>query len=243
VRSFDTDTLGTFTRDVPRAGTQLQAARRKARLAIEHSGAALGLGSEGAFVPGPLGIGSWNLELVVLVDAIRGIEIVGRAWQPGLHHHGVVRTNAELQALVERAGFPEHAVLLRPDGADDPRIRKGLQDWTALSTAFAAALRESAQGRVFVENDLRAHVHPGRMRNIGLAGHDLVTRVAELCAACGMPGYGFVERVAGRPCAACGEPTREPIADEYGCVNCARRERRPRDPGLADPGRCDRCNP
>ena len=36
--SFDTDTLGSFTRDVPRFGSQLDAARKKAELAIELSG-------------------------------------------------------------------------------------------------------------------------------------------------------------------------------------------------------------
>jgi hypothetical protein len=243
VGTFDTDTLGTFTREVPRAGTQLQAARRKAMLAIEHSAATLGLGSEGAFLPGPLGFGSWDLEFVVLVDAARGIEIVGRASEPNLHHHGLARTDAELRALVERAGFPEHGVVLRPDGADDPRIRKGLRDWETLAVAFAAALGESTQGCVFVENDLRAHLHPGRMGTIGLAGRDLVRRAAELCPECATPGYGFVAVVPGRPCAACGEPTREPIADEHGCVKCERRDRRARDEGFADPGRCDRCNP
>lgn len=35
---FDTDTLGTFTRDIPRAGTQIEVARRKARIGMELSG-------------------------------------------------------------------------------------------------------------------------------------------------------------------------------------------------------------
>lgn len=51
----DTDRLGTFTREVPRPGTQLEAARRKARIGMELSGSPLGLGSEGAFGPHPVG--------------------------------------------------------------------------------------------------------------------------------------------------------------------------------------------
>ena len=73
VRDFDTDTLGTFTRDVPREGTQLEAARRKAKLACELGGVFVGLGSEGAFVPGPFGFGTWNVELVVLLDEALGL--------------------------------------------------------------------------------------------------------------------------------------------------------------------------
>ena len=34
VEGFDTDQLGTFTRDMPRFGTQLDAARRKARIGM-----------------------------------------------------------------------------------------------------------------------------------------------------------------------------------------------------------------
>ena len=72
---FDTDLLGTFTRDVPRAGSQLEAARRKAELAIELTGADAGLGSEGSVDRHPmLGFVDRNVELIVLVDRVRGIE-------------------------------------------------------------------------------------------------------------------------------------------------------------------------
>ncbi|MEK0417293.1 MAG: hypothetical protein RI949_1299, partial [Pseudomonadota bacterium] len=37
VEGFDTDQLGTFTRERPRAGTQVEAAARKAELALELS--------------------------------------------------------------------------------------------------------------------------------------------------------------------------------------------------------------
>ena len=48
VSGFDTGTLGIFTRDIPRAGTQLEAARRKARIGMKRSGLPLGLANEGA---------------------------------------------------------------------------------------------------------------------------------------------------------------------------------------------------
>ena len=44
LRDVDTDALGTFTRDVPRHGTQLETARRKAQLAIERRGGTLARG-------------------------------------------------------------------------------------------------------------------------------------------------------------------------------------------------------
>ena len=244
VRDFDTDALGSFTRDVPRCGTQLEAARKKATLALERTGLPLGLGSEGSFGPGPFGLGSWNLELLVLVDADRGIELLGRAYEPGLHDHGFVGTAEELTAFAERAGFPEHGLVLRPDAESDPRIRKGLRASVDLEAAFRAALCESSSGQVFVESDLRAHQHPTRMKTIEKAARDLVARARCLCPACGTPGFGVVARVPGLPCGDCGAPTEEPVADEHGCVKCDRRERRARTgPERAEPMRCQFCNP
>lgn len=243
VDDVDTDQLGTFTRDIERKGTQLEAARRKAMFAIER-GHALGLGSEGAFLPGPFGIGSHDVELVVLVDAAAGIEVVGRAVEPGRHTHGVARDLDELAAVARRAGFPDHGLVVRPDDENDPRIRKGLRTEDELQQAFVAALRDSRGGRVFVENDLRAHHNPTRMAVIARATSDLVERLACPCPACGTPGYGFVRRTPGLPCRWCGAPTNEPLADEYACVRCTHRESRPLGgDALADPGRCDFCNP
>lgn len=244
VGGFDTDTLGTFTRDVPRLGTQVDAARRKANIAMERTGAPVGLGSEGSFGGGPFGFGGWNVEVVVLLDRDRGIEVTGIAQGPGLHVHGEVRSVAELEALAEQAGFPAHGLVLRPDGPDDPRIRKGIASPAELRAAFEDALRASVRGIVHVENDLRAHLNPTRMRMIEQAGRDLADRLLSRCPSCDAPGFGIVDVVAGLPCACCGMPTEEAVADELACVRCPTRERRPR-PGAAsaDPARCPSCNP
>ena len=52
---YDTDQLGTFTRDLQRPGTQIAAARFKAHKAIELTGLPIGLGSEGTFGADPVG--------------------------------------------------------------------------------------------------------------------------------------------------------------------------------------------
>jgi len=80
VGGYDTDLLGTFTRDVPRAGTQLEAARKKARIGMERSGLPLGLASEGSFgrIRSP-GMIPWNVELVILIDDEQVLEIIGVA--------------------------------------------------------------------------------------------------------------------------------------------------------------------
>jgi hypothetical protein len=244
-RGFDTDALGTFTREIARDGTQIEAARRKAEIAIERSGSGIGLGSEGAFVPGPFGLGSWNIEVLVFVDRSREIEVVGRAAAAGRHLHATVRTPAELAAFAARAGFPAHGLVVRPDDERDPRIAKGLAGQDALDAAFAEAARRSKDGAVFVESELRAHFNPTRMAVIGDAGRDLVERLLRACPACGSPGFGVVGAVPGLPCRDCGAPTRSSIAEEFGCVRCGHREQHAVRGGAdaADPAVCDHCNP
>ncbi len=245
VTGYDTDRLGTFTREIPRAGTQLEAARRKARIGMELAGLSLGLASEGSFGPDPMmGMFAWNVELLIWIDAERGLEVVGAAQGKTNFAHVLAASWEEAEAFARQAGFPGHHLVLRPEGENDPRIRKGIAERVELKAAFAWALEQSASRRVFLETDMRAHANPTRMENIGLAAEDLAGKLCSLCPACGTPGFWIVERVAGLPCGDCGAPTRETRAEVHGCLQCAHRVTRERtDKECADAGRCDYCNP
>ena len=242
---YDTDQLGTFTRDVPRAGTQLEAARKKARIGMELSGLSLGLASEGSFGPDPtVGMFPWNVEFLVFLDHERDLEVVGVAQGKANFSHLLTADWAGVVAFAKQVGFPAHHLMVRPEGEDDPRIRKGIAAWAGLEAVFAWALAESANGQVFVETDVRAHANPTRMDNICLAAEDLVKKLRSRCPACGTPGFWIVERVDGLPCEACGAPTRETRVEILGCLKCAHRETRERaERQYADAGRCDYCNP
>ena len=138
VTGYDTDLLGTFTRDIPRVGTQLEAARTKARLGMELAGLPLGLASEGSFGPDPFaGMFLWNVELVVFIDDERGPEVVGVAQGKANSSYLLAADWAAAGAFARQAGFPEHHLAVRPEGEDDPRIRKGIATWPALEAAFA----------------------------------------------------------------------------------------------------------
>ena len=245
VTGYDTDLFGTFTREIPRAGMQLEAARKKARVGMELSGLSLGLASEGSFGPDPMvGMFPWNVELLIFLDDERGLEIVGVAQGKANVSHLLTADWAVAVAFAKRAQFPAHHLVVRPESEDDPRIRKGIAAWAELEAVFAWALAESGNGRVFVETDVRAHANPTRMDNIRLAAEDLVKKLRSLCPACSTPGFWIVERVDGLPCVDCGAPTREPRAEVHGCLKCAHRLTRERtDRQYADPGRCDYCNP
>ena len=245
VGGFDTDTLGTFTRNIPRAGTQLEAARKKARIGMERSGLSLGLASEGAFGPDPMaGLFPWNVELLLFIDAERGIEVTGMAQQATRFAHLLTDDWEQAVQFARQAGFPEHHLVARPQDQDDPRIEKGIATWAALEAAFLRARGCAENGQVFLEHDLRAHAHATRRDVIRLAAENLAAKLNSLCPACGTPGFWTVERVVGLPCADCGAPTREVRADIYGCLKCAHRKTRERV-GVehADPARCDYCNP
>ena len=67
---FDSDRFGTFSREIPRTGSALDAARAKIAAGFAHlPDATVGLASEGSFGPPPeLPFISMGVELVLLVD-------------------------------------------------------------------------------------------------------------------------------------------------------------------------------
>jgi hypothetical protein len=245
IDGYDTDQLGTFTRETPRPGTQLAAARRKARVGMELSGLPVGLASEGSFGPDPMtGMLPWNVELLVLIDDRLGIEIVGMAQggaQSGHRHTDQWRV---VELFAKREGFPEHRLVLRPQDQNDPRIVKGVADWPGLRQTFEDCRAQAANGKVFVETDLRAFANPTRMQRIGEAAEDLLRRLKSTCPTCGLPGFGVVERQPGLPCSACGMPTSIYRSEVWECPGCRHRATMVReDLRRADPAQCPRCNP
>ena len=245
VAGYDTDLLGTFTRDIPRVGTQLEAARKKARIGMELAGLSLGMASEGSFGPDPFaGMFPWNVEFLIFIDDLRGIEVVGVAQGNANSAHHLAENWAAVEAFARKAAFPKHHLVLRPEDENDRRIRKGIADWPELEAAYAWAAAQSASGQVFLEVDVRAHANPTRMNNIRLAAENLAKKLRSPCPVCGAPGFWVVELVRGLLCGDCGAPTRETRAEIHGCVKCGHRVTRERtDRQYADPGRCDYCNP
>lgn len=243
VAGFDTDRLGTFTRDIPRLGSLLETARRKARIGMELAGLRLGLASEGAFGADPmLGALPWNTELVLFIDDELGIEVSGLAQQATRFAHQLCGDFATARQFAEQAGFPAHALVVRPEHPDDARIEKGIRDWASLAAAFAHAHAQAGNGLVCLEHDVRAHLHPTRREVIRLASENLRDKLQSVCPVCAAPGWWPTERLPGLPCAECGAPTRETRAEVWRCARCGARETRALE-GLADPARCDFCNP
>lgn len=243
-RGFDTDTLGTFTRDVARLGSQIDAARKKAEKGMDLLGTPYGVASEGSFGPSPYGMFPWDFEIVVFLDRLRGIEIVGRAQGPAHHVHEYVGSRDQLEEFARKAGFPEHGLTLRPNDERDSALKKGIADWDSLYADFDEALAVSRTKTVFAETDFRAHMNPTRMKLIFAATADLIARIESACPHCETPGFWLVERIGGLPCDDCLSPTNEVRAERWACVTGDYEETR--DVGAnrrASPARCSLCNP
>ncbi len=245
--AVDTDTLGTFTGDIPRLGPPLDTAIAKARLGMSAAGQALGIASEGSIGPHPATpFVIADRELVVLVDDDAGIVV----WEAHTSWDIVtatttVRPGENLEQFLTRAGFPAHQLIVRPNSGQAQPIHKGIASMERLAGAITECASVATDGLACVETDLRAHACPSRRTVIADAAGRLASRLAARCPACGAPGWGRVDVLVGVPCAWCGTEVARPRAEIDGCVACEHRQTRSIVSAevRADPGECPSCNP
>jgi len=242
---FDTDTLGSFSRETPRTDSAWQTCRRKAEIGMRLGQTRLGLASEGSFTADPWsGLLPWNVETLVFIDATHGWDITGVAQGPAHNHQASVQTWSELAGFAQQHDFPSHQLCLRPNGVHDTRVLKGIASWDDLQQGFALCQAQSDGPQVHVESELRAFGNPTRMAMIARAAQDLVEKIRHDCPACHKPGYQVASHQSGLPCAACGLPTRMATHVVWRCAHCSHSQSEKLATSThADPSRCDRCNP
>lgn len=245
----DTDRFGTFSRDIERTGSQLDAARAKIAAGFEYAPLArVGLASEGSFGPHPfipfLALGR---ELIVLIDRDTGLELIGHDASPVANYgHAIVSNLEDVAAFTERARLPDHGLIVMGFDGVQPAPERVLIKDVVDQTSLDSAVRQTIDicGSAFIETDMRAHRNPTRMAAIERAAGNLVRRYLSWCPACAWPGFDVTERVAGLPCAWCGEPTHVIQTEVQSCTQCGHRLERPATTEtIADPGRCESCNP
>lgn len=243
---FDTDQFGTFTREIKRAGDQLEAARRKALAGMVHTGIDLGVSSEGSFGSHPeIPLVPSNFELTLLVDTANGIEIRGHSRSAKVNASGIyVSSIAEAKEVAKKWGFPEHGLVVR-NSENGSVVHKGITTYEELEERVRQLLEKFFEKKVFLETDLRAHMNPTRMENIRSATEDLVKNAKSLCPKCGCPGFVIIDVKRGLPCDGCGTATDMVFMCIYGCQKCKYEEKRlpPNTKKTADPSMCNYCNP
>lgn len=239
VDSFDTDSLGTFTGEVPRAGSQRDAALVKAKLACEFSGLRYGIGSEGSFGGDPwLGACGWGAELLLCWDAQRQYAV--EAWVSGPETNFCRWTLSHLAALpdiLRLSGFPTHGLIVGRPG--EAAFHKGLVDEAALREHLALYL---VDGPLHLESDMRAHRNPTRMAMIARCAAVLAERLICTCPACKALGFGEISTLAGAPCKDCGALTSQASVRRWQCP-CCQYQREQRLHAAVSPQYCDNCNP
>ena len=247
--TIDTDTFGTFTREIDRIGTQVEAARFKALKAIEETGESIAIASEGSFGPHPtLFFIPANIELVLLIDQLNDIELSG--WEISTdtnHSHSEVTSFKEAEEFAEKYGFPSHGMVVRPNtaGNNSQVLFKGIVSKKMLNEAVKKSIAAAQDGKALIETDMRAMYNPQRMKVIEKATHNLLNKINSLCPECGWPGFEIVEWIKGLPCQNCSLPTKQTLKHIYQCKKCKYKNeiQYPNGETFCEPTFCDFCNP
>ncbi|MTW19247.1 hypothetical protein GJ689_23915 [Rhodoplanes serenus] len=248
VHGLDTDRFGTFTREVPRPGSQRDAARAKIAAAFAgNPGVRVAVASEGRFGPHPIvPFAPLGVEIVLLADRDTGIEILGQFVDlDAMWTHAIVTDIAAARIFAESIGFPVQGIIVSGCKDEGPCPESGLfkdvQDHADLERAVDNVIARC--GAAVVETDMRAHCNPRRMKAIKRATVNLIREFGTRCPNCDRPGFVITERIPGAPCALCGTPTRLIRAEASACAGCGHRAKNSVGPPAADPSLCDACNP
>lgn len=238
---LDTDVFGTFSGEVERRGSALDALRQKCEAAYQLHGVDVVVASEGSFGPHPyLPFAAVGEEYLLLKDFASGQEVVVKELFTATNYAAQeVGSWQELEHFARRVGFPLHALILR--GAENNLV-KGIVSEQQLRQAYDD-LRK--RGPVQAETDMRAHLNPTRMENLAVLAEKLAQAVLSFCPTCHLPGFVPQQVKSGLPCAACGFPTRSTLALVKTCSGCGHQEEEyyPRGKEVEDPMYCDCCNP
>jgi len=143
---------------------------------------------------------TWNVEQVILIDDERGLEVTGSAQMVARCGELLAETWEQASAFALAHGFPSHQMVIRSQKKNVCTFYKGIYDWTTLETRFKEAQKASADGKVWMESDLRAFANPTRMENIRRATVDLLKRLKSECPTCSMPGFWRTQNLPGLPC-------------------------------------------
>lgn len=247
IRGLDTDQFGAFSGEVRRLADPLSTGTAKARHGIEQSGLDLVMASEGSIVPYPVApLVPCDEEWLVLIDVRDGRVFHHRHRSLRAMHHGDrCETMEQVVAFAGRAGFPGHALIVKPREqwqADDP-LEKGICTHGHLEQAATRMLKQF--GALWIEHDLRAMHHPTRMDVIREAAERFAVELTRLCPRCGECWFRMAGSEGGLPCRDCGTPTAGVRRIRRDCWSCHHQSFEPRTDGRTseDPQFCPNCNP
>ena len=248
--TLDTDQLGTFSGEVKRQGTALECAQKKCELALEILGDKVEyvLASEGSFGPHPyIPFLQCDHEILYLIDRKHDFHLhVSHMSEKTNYNAKEINSLEELKAFAEKALFPSHALIMRPNiRTEQSPIFKGIDSVDDLEAAFTECMKCSSDQKVWVETDMRAQFNPSRMSVIAKLAEKLAEQLQAQCPNCETPAWGKIGQEYGLICSACGSATEQMKSEIFGCTKCDHQEKKARKDGLefANPTYCNFCNP
>lgn len=244
VHDFDTDQFGTFTGEIARRLSPYETCLLKAKTAAECYGYMLSVASEGSFGPHPaIPFVPSAHELMIFLDREHHWVVSEQLVSQKTNYSMItIDKNTDINAFIERAQFPSHALTLQAS-TDKRVLAKGVRDIESLNHYLAIGFKTEKE--LLLATDMRAMMNPTRMGVLGELADKLALRVATLCIQCEAPGFGFKSTRGCLPCALCGASTSFYQEEVWGCIACEHQEYKIRKDGLvkADPTFCDYCNP
>ena len=240
---LNTDQFGTFSGEIERRLSPLNAARAKCDLAHQLTGCDLVVANEGSFGPHPnLFFIPANEELILLRDYKNNLSIWTSLLSTETNFNSLEISNTkQLADFAKSIGFPSHNLILL--SSDRSVIRK---DFNTLEEANQALVElTKGDGRCIVETDMRAMNNPTRMNVIEELTHKLVKKVKAKCPSCNTPGFDVIRVNIGLPCMACKAKTSSTLSLVKGCLSCNYEEliEYPNNKQEEDPMYCNYCNP
>lgn len=244
-KSFDTDTLGTFSGEIERLEDPVTTLRNKCLQGMNIENVDLAVANEGSFGPHPqFYFAPVDNELAIFIDKKNQIEIIAREMSMSTNFNGrFVKSYDDLLSFAKDCKFPSHAIILRKDQNFKEDIFKGITSLESLSVAYDFLNKKYKT--VFAETDMRAMFNPTRMLVIEKVFEKLVQKIKCSCPKCNSIGFDVVNYKIGLPCANCGFKTNSILSHAYQCQKCNYQEEKLYPNGVfsEDPMYCDICNP
>ena len=152
-------------------------------------------------------------EIVVLLDRNTQFQFIGQDVSPETNFaQVVVVTPHEALDFAERAGFPDHAIIVLDCNDGQSVSELGWFKGVVIATELERAVETTvARGAAFVETVMRAHFNPGRMRTIERATEDLIRGLKAAVRHAHAGGFDATQRIAGLPCEWCADPMYDPF--------------------------------
>lgn len=243
---IDTDSLGTFTGEIERTLSPIEAARQKCMMAYEMIRCDLVLASEGSFGAHPYyGFIPANEEFLVFKDFKNNIEIVQRHLSTKTNHNAKdISSLEDLIQFSKQSNFPSHGLVLRKKNKAGDVFIKGITTHDDLLNSFEKLKQDGAEG-ISVETDMRAMFNPTRMKVIAECAEKLVSKIKSCCPNCDYPGFSVTSHESGLPCQLCGLPTKSTLTAISSCLKCSYtlQKQFPNGKTHEEPTFCDFCNP